>query len=229
MVSGRWKLFSLGAGLLLLAASLLCVGCSSSGQTRYRFINALSGANFGSVDLLIDTVIAFPSVAPNTATGYTKISGGSHQVLVNSAGTSNGLIPTQAISFSSGDTTLLAATNSAAENEILPPFIDNNTAPATNNFNIRFINGSTSYGNVDVYIYAPPLDITTKTPQITNLAFGAASNYLMMALGSYEIVIAPAGIKQNVIDTGGISYGTGAVRTFVALNSSNYLILNDLN
>lgn len=227
-MSGRWKLFSLGAGLLLLAASLLCVGCSSSGPTRYRFINALSGANFGSVDLLIDTVIAFPSVAPNTATGYTKISGGGHQVLVNSAGTSNGLIPTQTINFGSGDTTLLAATNPAAEN-LVDVYTDNNTAPATNNFNIRFINGSTSYGNIDVYIYPPPLDITTKTPQITNLAFGAASNYLMMALGSYEIVIAPAGIKQNVIDTGGISYGTGAVRTFVALNNETYLILNDLN
>lgn len=228
-MSGRWKLFTFGAGLLLLAASLLGVGCSNSGQTRYRFINAISGADFGSVDVFVDTVRAFANIAPNTGTAYTNISGGSHQVLINSSGTSNGLIPTQPVSFSGGnDTTLIAATNSAAEDKLLV-FTDNNTVPATGDFNIRFINGSTIYGNVDIYIGAPPLDITSGiSPKIRNLAFGTATNYLVMATGTLEIVVTPTGILQNVIDTGGIAYGTSAVRTFVPLNNT-YLLLDDLN
>jgi len=233
-VNRPWKALWLGAGLMLLAVGFLSVGCGS-GSTQFRFVNAFTGPNAGSMDILVDTVSTFTNVATNTATAYAGISGGSHQITIEPSGTTSPIFnPPPAISFPSGNnTTLIGDTNSSFVNTFVT-FTDQNTAPVVNDYSLRVIClAFTPFKNVDIYIYpypsSPPLNITNLSPTLTNLTFNGASSYLTKTIGNYDIVVSQTGTKAEIIDTGQVSFGSQQVRTFVVLNNSNYLILSDLN
>jgi hypothetical protein len=238
-VNRFWKAVSLGSGLLLLAGILLNLGCSSSGKTRFRFMNAMPDQN--SLDVLVNpttnTKPTFTNVAYGTATSYQAAPSGSQTVEIEPTGVSTALF-NQSISFNSGADTTVMAANFTASVTVLT-FSDNNSIPATNDFNLRVINVAPSLGTtgpgVDVYVEIPGTDINTvNPPTISALGFGKASNYLALAGGNWEITVTANGSKFPAFpSTGSLSFTAGQVRTFVILNSQGggetYSTLSDLN
>ncbi len=223
------RLMSLCAGMLGLGTILLIAGCGGGGQTRLRMMNAVPDE--GSLDLLVDSVSVSSNVAYGTSTGYQTTKSGSHQVAIEPSGSSTALL-SQSISFGSGsDTTIIS--NNFSSNIANLVLTDDNSAPASGNFKIRIVNVAPGLGPADVYIVAPATDLTTVSPNVSNLAYGAATGYQGITAGSYEVVLTPVGEKFSAVNTGSLSFAAGQVRTFVGLNSQSggfsYTMLQDLN
>jgi hypothetical protein len=228
-VSRISRLLWLCAGTLGLGTILLIAGCGGGGKTRFRMMNAVPDQS--SLDALVDSVSVSSNIAYGTSTGYQTTESGSHQVAIEPSGSSTPLLQ-QSISFASGsDTTIIS--NNFSSNIANLVLTDDNSAPASGNFKIRIVNAAPGLGPADVYIVAVDTDLTTVSPNVSNLAFGAASGYQGITSGSYKIVLTPVGQKFSAVDTGALSFTAGQVRTFVGLNSQSggfsYTMLQDVN
>jgi len=223
------RVMPLCAGVLCLGVGLLIVGCGGGGKTRFQFVNAVP--DLTNLDLLIDST-SVASIAYGTTTGYQNTKSGSHNIQIESSGTSNSLLQ-QSITFASGaDTTIIASNFSSNISALV--LNDNNSAPPSGDFNLRLVNVSPGLGATDVYIVAPGTDINTvASPTVSNLAFNSSTSYQSVTAGSYDIILTLAGQKIVAIDTGSLSFSAGQVRTFVGLNNPSggfsYAVLSDLN
>jgi len=89
---------------------------------------------------------------------------------------------------------------------------------------------------VDVYVVTQGNGISGLSPQISGLAYQAASKYLSFSAGNYEVVVTQRG-TQNPISGLDVNYTftAGQVRTIVIVDSPqggapyNQLVLDDLN
>src|SRR5438270_9649196 len=176
------------------------------------------------IDMLVDNSTLATGVAFGAASSYVSVSSGSHtlEIQANSATLFN-----QTDTFGSGNNTVLA-TNSGPT-----IFADNKATPSSGNIQIRVINASTALGTADVYVVAPGIDISTVNPTSSALAYQAASVYVTLAAGSYQIEFAQAGSKNVLINSNAISFSAGQIRTIVALDSPSggfiTAVLSDLN
>jgi hypothetical protein len=212
--------------LFLSIAVFLLSSCGSS-HTRLRFANMTPDEP--SLDLLVDSS-KVSSVNFGTASGYLSITSGSRNLQIEPSGTTTVLV-NQTSSFTSGtDSTMLSLNFASSISPII--LTDDNSSPGSGNVNIRIVNGSPVLGTGDVYVVPSGTDINTVSPTVTNLAFGAASTYLSIAAGAYEILFTYPGQKNTYIDTGVLSLTAGQIRTVVGLNtstSSTAAVLSDLN
>ena len=223
------RLISLCVCILGLGTIFLLVGCGSGGNTRFRLMNAVPDES--SLNVLVDNTSVSSNLAYGTSTGYLSEKSGSHQVGIEPSGSSTTLLQ-QSISFASGSDTTVISNNfsSSIANLVLT---DNNSAPASGDFKIRLINASPNLGPSDVYIVAPGTALTTVSPTVSNLGFGATAAYQSLAAANYEIELTSVGQKFAVVDTGSLTFGAGQIRTFVALNNPSggftYAMLQDVN
>jgi hypothetical protein len=213
--------------LLLSLAVLLSSSCGGSSNTRLRFANMTPDEP--SLDLLVDSS-KVNSANFGTASGYLSVTSGSRNLQIEPSGTTTVLI-NQTSSFTSGTDSTIFTLNFASS---ISPIIlaDDNSAPSSGNVKIRIVNGSPVLGTGDVYVVPSGTDINTVSPTVTNLAFGAASTYLSITAGAYEILFTYPGQKNAYIDTGVLSLSAGQIRTVVGLNtstSSTAAVLSDLN
>ena len=184
-----------------------------------------------SLNVLVDNTSVSSNLAYGTSTGYLSEKSGSHQVGIEPSGSSTTLLQ-QSISFASGSDTTVISNNfsSSIANLVLT---DNNSAPASGDFKIRLINASPNLGPSDVYIVAPGTALTTVSPTVSNLGFGATAAYQSLAAANYEIELTSVGQKFAVVDTGSLTFGAGQIRTFVGLNNPSggftYAMLQDVN
>jgi len=217
------------AGLLCLGTILLIAGCGGGGSTRFRLMNAVPDES--SLNVLVDSTSVASNLACGTSTGYLSEKSGSRQVAIEPSGSSTVLLQ-QSISLGPGSDTTVISSNFSSEvaNLVLT---DDNSAPASGDFKLRVVNASPSLGPADVYIVTPGTALTTVSPALSNLNFGATAAYQSLAAGNYEIELTSVGQKFAVIDTGTVTLSSGQVRTFVGLNSQqggfSYTMLQDVN
>jgi len=220
--------------LLIVWTGLLCValsGCGDDHRSRLRAVHASPDAP--NVDVLIDGKKVLTNVAYATSSAYLNVSSGSRRIQVNATGATTSVIDATVTLNNKQDYTLLAVDKLASIAPLL--LTDNNTAPASGQIKVRIVHASPSAGPVDVYVTAPGADITTATPTLTNVPFKAASDYLNVAAGSYQIRVTPTGTKVVAIDSGSVTLQAGQIRTVVALDAQGggtplqAIILADLN
>ena len=97
----RWKLAPLAIGLSVLGVTFTTTGCGSS-STHARLMNAMSGIS--SVDMVVDNKSSVTGVTYGAASAYLTVNSGSHNLIVESRGSTSSLI-NQTASFPSGDST----------------------------------------------------------------------------------------------------------------------------
>jgi hypothetical protein len=220
---------SLCACISGLGTILLTAGCGSGGNTRFRLMNAVPDES--SLNVLMDSTSISSNLAYGTSTGYLSESSGSHQVAIEPSGSSTTLLQ-QSISFASGSDTTVISSNfsSSIANLVLN---DDNSAPTSGDFKIRLVNASPNLGPADVYIVTPGTALSTVSPTVSNLSFGATTPYQSLAAANYEIELTSVGQKFAAIDTGTLTLSSGQVRTFVGLNNPSggftYAMLQDVN
>jgi hypothetical protein len=220
---------SLCACILGLATILLTAGCGSGGSTQFRLMNAVPDE--ANLNVLVDSTSVSSNLAYGTSTGYLSESSGSHQVAIEPSGSTTTLL-SQSISLGSGSATTVISSNfsTSIANLVLT---DNNSAPTSGDFKLRLVNASPNLGPADVYIVTPGTALTTVSPTLSNLGFGATSDYQSLVAGNYEIEFTSVGQKFAAIDTGALTLGSGQIRTFVSLNNPSggftFTVLQDLN
>jgi hypothetical protein len=227
-------------GLLTLgfAAVAFATGCSDDDSTGpaaaeagVRVVHASPDAP--NVDVLVDDAPVLSGVPYLTASSYLPVPSGSRNVKVNAAGTSTTVIDADVDLATGIDYTVIAG---GLTSDIGPIVLeDDRSAPSSGNVKVRAVHGAPSAPAVDIYVTAPGADIAGATATLSNVPFGAASDYLSVPAGDYQVRITPAGSKTVVIDSGSLTLTAGQVRTAIAVDSPgggapfDLLVLADLN
>jgi hypothetical protein len=181
-------------GLLLVTGLLLLtVGCGDDGKARLRIVHASPDAP--NVDVLVDGNAVASNVAYQASSAYLDLSAKEHKIEVRPTGTQTSVINQNVTVADKKDYTALAI-GRVANIELLV-LEDDNTAPASGQIKLRLVHASPSAGNVDIYVTAPGDDINTAQPTLTNVAFKAASDYLAVPAGSYQVRVTPTGTNKD--------------------------------
>jgi len=217
------------------ALVVLTTACGSNQNTnaQFRLMDASPGET--SLTVTINNVAFTSSVTYGTASPYNFVTSGTSTLDIQGPDILTGSTTT----LLDGSVTLNQATTYTAVADNYPQdfgvtlYVDNNSVPASGNFNLRIINSAPGLGTVDVYVVAPGTSLESVSPKVANLAYQAASAYLPMTAGSYEVYFTLAGKKQAYIDSGPLAFSATQVRTLVGLNgaTSGYTdaVLSDLN
>jgi hypothetical protein len=185
-------------------------------------MNAINGQS--SVNMLVNNSTVASGVAYGTASGYASAASGSQQVQIQIGG--NQTLLNQTLNISGGNNNTILATGSG-----LTVFTDNKSTPPSGDVQIRAINASNSIQpSADVYIVPAGTDLSTVNPTAT-LTFQAASQYVSVAAGSYQIEFAQTGSKLPIINSGALSLSAGQIRTVVSLDGNGFAtaVLSDLD
>jgi hypothetical protein len=170
-----------------------------------------------SIDLLVDGQVAASSIAFGAASGYTSVSLGSHRVQVRATGTGTTLLDLTRDFSSEGSFSVIPAAGLSQSGALV---ITDDPTPITGQGRVRVVHVASAPGAVSVFVTAPDADLSTATPAIPNLQFGAASAYVNVPPGSYRVRVTRAGNTSDVLlDTGGVSVGSGSVRSLVLTDS----------
>lgn len=187
--------------------------------------------NESNLNVLVDDKTLSSNLSFSQSTGYLKLDSGSRHVQLEVSGTTTPIID-QTLTLNGGSaTTYLAANYATSITGVM--YTDDNTAPASGQFRIRIINASPGIGNADVYVVPAGTDLSTVAANFSGLAFEAASSYLSLSAGTYEVFFTAPGSKFAYIDSGSITLNAGQVRTLIGLDGANggftSVTLSDLN
>jgi hypothetical protein len=96
------------------------------------------------------------------------------------------VLATKSVSLNSGTSyTVLAVEPSFASTSLnMTLLTDDNSAPASGDFNLRITNASPDFGNLDAYVTAPGAGISGATPSVTSLASRALPRAGILTLPS---------------------------------------------
>jgi hypothetical protein len=230
----KLRLLTLG-----LAATVFAAGCSDDDnggtgpttQAGVRVVHASPDAP--NVDVLVDDAQVLSAVPYLGSSSYLEVPSGTRNVKVNAAGTSTTVINADLPLTAGTDYTVIAGgLVSSIEPLVLT---DDRTAPPAGNVKVRAVHGAPSAPAVDIYVTAPGADLQAATPALSNVPFGAASDYLTVPAGDYQVRVTPAGSKTVVIDSGLLTLAAGQVRTAIAVDNPgggapfDFLFLDDMN
>jgi putative exporter of polyketide antibiotics len=99
-------------------------------------------------------------------------------------------------------------------------FIADDPSPAAGQVKVRGINVSAATGPVAVYLTSATDDISSATPAIPALVFGAASPYVSVPPGTYRIRLTPVGNPSEILaDAPNVVLGARAVRTLLVTDA----------
>jgi hypothetical protein len=198
-------------GAVILATALL--GGSASAQTgnaRLRVLHASPDAP--AVDVYLDGSKAIPNLAFGSITDYVSVPAGAHAVKVyptSANGTGTPVIDVPSLLLDAGKDYTVAAEGKVANIEP-KVFVDNNAAPAAGKAHIRVVHLSPDAPNVDIFAQGAGI-------VVPNLAFKAASDYLPLAAGSYNLEVRAAGSSTAVLSLPNTNLEAGKVYTAFAI------------
>jgi hypothetical protein len=205
------------AALMLSATALVaCDDDSTSPEqvAQVRVVHASPDAP--NVDVLVDDTQVLTNVAYRAASGFLEVDAGARRLRVRATGTTTTVIDASPVLADGGSYTVLATGLVAGIQPVVAQ--DNLTDPAAGQVKLRVIHAAPAAAGVDVYATAPGADINTATPVLTNVAFRAVSDYLVVPAGTYQIRVTPTGTKTVAIDAE-LALGAGQIRTVVATDA----------
>ncbi len=196
------------AVFVMLAALIPLAGVSAQGeQARIRVVHASPDAP--NVDVWVNGAVAVSNLAFNDATDYIALPAGDYDIAVTpTGGTAADAVIEATLTLAAGKDYTVAAVGQVAEIEPLV-LEDNNTAPAAGKAHIRVVHASPDAPAVDVAVAGGPV-------LIENLAFPAASDYLPVDAGTYDLDVRPTGTETVAIDINGFMAEDGTVYTVFA-------------
>ena len=211
----------LATSLMLLLA--LGAGCGDDPvnpppveNARVRVLHASPDAP--AVDVLVDGQVVLTAVPYKAYSAYLTVPAGARNLKVRA--TSNpSLVVIDATPTLAADTdyTVIARNLLAT----IEPWLltDDNTAPASGQIKLRLAHGAPGAPTVDIYVTAPGIDLGTVAPTLTDVPYAAASGYLAVPAGTYQVRICPANTTTVAIDSGALTLAAGQIRTAVAVDA----------
>jgi hypothetical protein len=210
------------AALLLLAFTAACDDDDDPGApaptAQLRFFHTAPGT--GAVTFRVDGAALASNVELAAApSGYVTVNAGARALAVRTAaGTTDLAAETATLKADMPHTVILSKDGTGVDLVVLA---DTNTAPAAGKAKLRLVHAAPSAAAaVDVYVTAPGADLAAATPTATNVAYEAASKYLELAAGTYQIRFTATGTKTVALDAGEVTLTAGQIRTTAALDAA---------
>jgi hypothetical protein len=240
---------------LVSALALVALACGTEkasgplvadGPTgRVRFVNLITDPARNPVNAILEGVPfgvnlgyggTTPSSLPTPATAnYSAVLTGDRTIVLQR--TANTSVEVGRITFTiaeNQDRTVYATGGTAGAAVTNFVTTDANPVPTASQVQLRFVNMATDGVAYDYFVTAPNADLSTATPVVTNLGNQAASGYVTVAPGTYQVRVVPAGTDPTLRSTnvaltyvGGspatssLALAGGTGRTFVTAMSSS--------
>jgi hypothetical protein len=203
------KLVVLGLVAMLMALTMVPSAFAQSGNAMVRVLHASPDAP--AVDVFVNGNRTLTNVPFFTASDYLSLPAGTYQIQVSPTGQpASAAVIDASATIEAGRAYTIAATGLVAN--IQPTIIvDDLTAPAAGQAHVRVYHFSPDAPAVDV-------QLANGTKLIQNLAFPAASNYLPVPAGSYDLQVVPAGGSDVVINLPGTTLEAGKIYSVFATN-----------
>ncbi|MEL7025429.1 MAG: DUF4397 domain-containing protein [Pseudomonadota bacterium] len=174
-----------------------------------------------------------PGLAFPNFTGFVDVPPATYNVKVTPAGDAGTIVIDADLDLAAGTEYSVYATGLLAE--IAPQvLVDERRAVATQ-AQLRVLHGSPSAGPVDIFATAPGTDITTVSPNFSNVPFRAETGYVQLPAGTYTVTVAPTGTTTAAIGPIDITLEAGGVYTAVARDATGsgtplgLILLDDFN
>jgi len=203
------KRLAIGLVAAMVGAIALVSGASAGSDANVRVLHASPDAP--AVDVFVDGSEAISDLAFNDITDYVALPAGAHTIQVFPAsadGTGDPVMEADVTLTADTDYTI-AAVGLLADIEPLV-LVDDNTAPAAGEANLRFVHASPDAPAVD--IYADGAGVV-----VPNASFKDASGYLNLAADTYNLEVRAAGTETVALDLPGVTLEDGKVYTAFAV------------
>ena len=203
------------ATLLMVAAGAFLTACgggsSSADKAQIRFVHVSPGTD--NINLTFDGSSAATSLKYHDATGYQNVTTGSPEFKVTSATTGATLVDTTVTLSASTHYTFFVygggSTVSAAS------LNDDVSDASSGKFQMRLSHSATGIGSLDVYLLAAGSKIQDNTPAYSAMGYAANTGFIEYSKGDYSIVLAPAGTKEVIYDSGKQTFSENAKVTLL--------------
>lgn len=180
-----------------------------------RLINALTAAQ--ALDFLVDGNVAATGTAFGAASPYVGVSASSHRLQARGSTSGTFLIDFTRDLASGGSYSLIPAPGLSQFGAL---FIQDDLTPAAGSAKLRAVNVAAASGAIAIYVTGPSDPISSATPAIPALVFGAASPYVTVPPGSHRIRITPVGAPSTIlVDSGTLNLSAGSVRTLLVTDA----------
>lgn len=213
----------LATALLALATVAACgdddaVTAPTPAPARLKVVHAVGDAP--PVDVRVDdgaaavTGLAFRQSTP----AYLVVPSGERRLRVLPTGTQTAVIDARATIAPEADVTVIATGRVSGGNVAPLVLVDSNTTPAAGQVRVRVVHAAATVGSVDVYVSAPGAALPA-SPTLAGVPFRAASGYLAVPAGSYQVRVTPAGQRGTVaIDVTTPALPAGLVAKAIAVD-----------
>ena len=198
-------------------------GYSTSSPPKIRFFNA--SIEQSAVDVTVGTVLEAAPLGFSGSTTYRTTQTGAQPIVVTVSGSST--VVTQTTQDFENDnrfTYILYGRSNAAQSIILQ---DNVELPGGGAYKLRLINVAPDAGPLDLYVTSPGAVIDPNaTPNISNIAPGTASDYVVPNAGDVQVVLTKAGTKTPVYTSSQITLSERNAYAVIAYDNGNPNLVN---
>lgn len=205
------------ASMLLTSAVLLMTACgdSNGGGAELRVVHGSPDAP--SVDVLVDNQVVLSNVPFKVASEYLDLDAGARNVKVNAAGTTTTVIDVTPTLQEHTAYTVIATNYLASIEPLL--LVDERVPAVQGKAKVRVVHGAPGAPAVDVYVTAPGASLDGVTPVLANVPYKAASDYLTVDAGEYQVRVTVAGTQTVAIDTGTVELVSRGVYSAIAVDA----------
>ena len=213
--------------LLASAAVLLATACDPTGivqpaspSAKFRFVNAVvdaTGLVVRKEGVIVASGITFGSVSTSTSLPADS------NILVVSRNSDEQLLGSDTLIATNGRkyTMFGLGTVSNFKSVIAP---DDTIFADSGKFKVRFVHGindESGFG-LDLYVTPSATDISSVTPQVASLQYGAISNYFQNDTSARRLRVTRAGLTTILLDTTfAATFADSQVVTVVASDKAN--------
>lgn len=205
---------------LLLAASLALAPALVLGQARVvvgHFAPFSDELDATSVSVVLNGATALENVRYGDFTDYIELDAGDYTIDIVPTGAEEPAITLDATLMDGTDYTVLAVGNGSTQPLALQALVDDNSAPMMGNLKLRVIHAAPFGPDDESTAVSVRTDDGAVVGGLQGVPFFAASDYLEIPAGSYDLKVATPDGSANLIDLAPVELPDGAVLSVLAV------------
>ena len=203
-----------------LAVAALLLPALSFADARVRVVHAAPFADSldgTSVTVRVNGANTLTDVEFGDFTDYLSLPAGAYTLDVVPTGTTTVAMTANVTLTDNTDYTVFATGNGTLQPLALEALVDDNTAPAAGNLKVRVVHAAPFADSEDGTRVSVRTDIGAVVGGLDNVPFFAASPYLELPAGNYDLKIATPDGSANLIDAAPVDLPAGAILDVVAV------------
>jgi hypothetical protein len=203
-----------------LAVAAMLLPALSYADARVRVVHAAPFADTldgTSVTVRVNGADTLTNVEFGDFTAYLPLAAGAYTLEVVPTGTTTVAMTATVTLTDNTDYTVFATGNGTGQPLALEAVVDDNTAPAAGNLKLRVVHAAPFADTEDGTRVSIRTDIGAVVGGLDNVPFFAASPYLEIPAGNYDLKVATPDGAANLIDAAPVDLPAGAIIDVVAV------------